>query len=330
MSGDGVELSERMARFVAEQEGAAPPSRVDPALAVARGRRVRRRQRVWAAAAAAVVVLGAGSVTVLGGNRDGVTIAAPTPSWSGQPVPVTGRAVLAVPARFGWLPDAVTAVEYRSGSTGVEVVGTGDGPHFTLTAFPVGVTPIVDPLLGPGDGLRVDAPAVNGQEAYWLTSTDPGFARTFNQLRFRAADGRWFQLDSVGLADADREQVPLRIAAGVVTGTYAPPMPLSLSSLPADTVVTRALLRRAVGGADRWTAEVGFLQQGNRDVTVSVSPDGGGEDGPGRVCASADGVRRCVTEVRHPGAAETDPALWLDRVVARGTDERDWSAAVLP
>ncbi|OKJ17345.1 hypothetical protein [Kitasatospora sp. CB01950] len=336
MSGDGEELSVRMARVVAEQEASAPPSRVDPALAVLRGRRLRRR-RTWTVAAVAAAVLAAGSVTVLTGygRDDGITTAAPTPNLSGRPAPVSGRTVLTVPARFGWLPDTVTAVEYRSSSTGVEVVGTGSGPTFSLTAFPVGVTPLVDPLLGPGNGVRKDAPPVHGREAYWLTSTDPGFARSFNQLRFQGVDGRWYQVDSTGLSDADREQVPLRIAEGVQVGAYSPAMPVALSSMPPEAVVTRAVLYRTVGGADLWTAEVGFQEHGNLEITVSAAPDGAGEAGrqaapPDAVCASENGVRRCVSEVRRQGAGPSDPVDWLARVVTRGTDDRNWSVAVLP
>ncbi|MFF0297846.1 hypothetical protein ACFYST_30760 [Kitasatospora sp. NPDC004614] len=336
MTGDGEELSVRMARFVAAEEVSAPPSRVDPALAVRRGRAVLRR-RSWSvvAAAAAAAVLAAGSFTLLGGNGDGWDPSArPTDRGAGWPAPVPGHTVLTVPARFGWLPAEVTEVEFRSSSAGVEVVATGAGPHFTLTAFPVGVTPLVDPLLGPGDGVRVDAPPVNGQEAYWMTSSDPGFARTLNLLRFRGPDGRWFQLDSTGLAEADRQQLPLRVATGVVMGKYTPPMPVAFSSLPAEAVVTQASLRHTVGGSDLWTARVGLQERGGHAVTVSAVPEGPGEATlPLRdtgLCTSGKGMRWCVDEL-HPASDEQSKLqVWLTRVVPRGADDREWSVDVLP
>ncbi|MFF4345685.1 hypothetical protein ACFY00_37995 [Kitasatospora sp. NPDC001540] len=341
MSGDGEELSVRMARYVAAEERSAPPSRVDPALAVLRGR-ARHRRRVWTVvAAAAAVVLSAGSLVVLrdGGGAGPAEVPSVLPTATGRPdqgAPVTGRTVLAVPARFGWLPESVSAVEYRSGPGGSDVVAlvgpaSGGGGHgggqFLLTAFPEGVTPDVDPLIGAGDGLRIGAPPVNGQEAYWVSSSDPAFAAATNLLRFRGADGIWYQLESSGLAEADRQSVPLRIAAGVVPGRYVPPMPLALSSLPADTVVTRASLRRSVHDGAGWRAEVGFQQDGSHYVTVSAEP--GEVPGPA-VCASDGGVRRCVEEAQPGSGADATLPVWLNRVVARGTDEGAWSADVLP
>ncbi|MFD8483869.1 hypothetical protein [Kitasatospora sp. NPDC059673] len=334
MTGDGEELSVRMARLVAAEEASAPPSRVDPALAVRRGRAVLRR-RTWSVVAAAAAVLAAGSFTLLGGDGAGWSPSGPSAGGrAGQPAPVTGRTVLTVPARFGWLPAEVTGLEYRSSAAGVEVLATGSGPQFTLTAFPVGVTPLVDPLLGPGDGVRLDAPPVNGQEAYWMSSSDPGFARTLNLLRFRGPDGRWFQLESTGLAEADRQQVPLRVAAGVVMGRYTPPMPVAFSSLPAEAVVTQASLRRTVGGADLWTAQVGLQERGGHAVTVSAVPEGpGAATLPLRdtgLCASGQGMRWCVDEL-HPASDEMSTLrTWLARVVPHGADDRDWSVDVLP
>ncbi|ROR44122.1 hypothetical protein [Kitasatospora cineracea] len=362
MSGEGEELSVRMARYVAVEEAAAPPSRVDPALAALQGRAVLRRRRWTVVAAAAAVVLSAGSFAVLGpgGGADPagprVSRQGASPSGGISAPPVTRRTVLTAPARFGWLPDSVTAVEYRSGAGGSDVVaevgaaGSAGWGQFVLTAFPEGVTPDVDPLIGTGDGQRIAAPPVNGQEAYWVSSSDPAFAARMDLLRFRGADGIWYQLDSSGLAEADRQSVPLRIAAGVVVGRYAPAMPLALSSLPADTVVTRASLRRTVNGQDLWRAEVGLQQHGSHDVTVSAEPGGGdayvppnsqstGEAvPPGSVapmpdqaaCSSGGGVRRCVREVQPGSDADASLTVWLDRVVSRGTDDAGWSVDVLP
>ncbi|WP_282205857.1 hypothetical protein [Kitasatospora fiedleri] len=374
MSGDGEELSARMARYVTVEERSAPPSRVDPALAVLRGRAVRRRRTWTAVAAAAAVLLSVGSFAVLGSGSGpgpaGIPTVLPTespastdrpvaplPSGVGSAAPVTGRTVLTVPARFGWLPDAVTAVEYRSGPGGSDVVavigsatGGGSWGQFLLTAFPEGVTPDVDPLIGSGDGLRIAAPAVNGQEAYWVSSSDPAFAAAMDVLRFRGADGIWYQLESAGLSEADRQSVPLRIATGVVVGRYAPPMPLALSTLPTDTVVTRASLHRSTHDGAAWRAEVGFQQNGSHYVTVSVEagegssyappgsqssgepvPDGSEVPMPDpAACSPGGGVRRCVQEVQPGSGPEAALPVWLARVVSRGTDEGTWSVDVLP
>ncbi|MFD7733531.1 hypothetical protein ACFV6F_24500 [Kitasatospora phosalacinea] len=357
MSGDGEELSVRMARYAAAEEAVAPPSRVDPALAVLRGRAVLRRRMWTVVSAAAAVALSVGSLAVLGGGGTGPAGSGVAPPTGRSAVlPMSGRTVLTAPARFGWLPDAVTAVEYRSGPGGSDVVALvgpatgGGGGQFVLTAFPEGVTPDVDPLIGTGDGLRIGAPPVNGQEAYWVSSSDPAFAAAMNLLRFRGADGIWYQLESSGLSEEERQSVPLRIAAGVLPGLYAPPMPLALSSLPPDTVVTRASLRRPVRDGAAWRAEVAFRQGGSHDVTVSAEPGGGSSyvppnsqstGGPGlegggvpmpdpAACASGGGVRRCVEEAQPGSGVDTGLPSWLDRVVARGPDEAGWSTDVLP
>ncbi|MFD0563461.1 hypothetical protein ACFQ2M_16630 [Kitasatospora saccharophila] len=163
MNGEDEELSVRMARYVAAEEAAAPPSRVDPALAVLRGRELHRR-RVWTVASAvAAVALSVGSFAVLGSGGGAGPAGIPAAPRSGSPsgslppdayrksgpterssaVPVVGRTVLTVPGRFGWLPDSVSTVEYRSESTGVDAMAYGDlvdhdRVQFLLTAFPEG------------------------------------------------------------------------------------------------------------------------------------------------------------------------------------------------
>ncbi|MFC8718136.1 hypothetical protein [Kitasatospora sp. NPDC057198] len=350
MSGEGGELSVRMARYVAVEEEKAPPSRVDPALAVRRGRAVLRR-RTWAvvsAAAAAAVVLSAGSFAVLGsgGGADpagtGVPRQGRSPSGGNA---ATGRTVLTVPGRFGWLPDSVTTVEYRADSTGVSVVAGGAdadaGGRFHLTAFPEGVVPDVDPLIGGGDGLRLAAPPVNGQDAYWVSTTDQGYALAMNVLRFRGTNGVWFELDSTGLGGADRQEVPLRVAAGVVPGRYTPPMPLALSTLPVRALVTGAELSLPVRADGGWRASVELREEGGPYLRVSVESEGSsGSAAPDgtptwavdhQSCDSAGGVRRCAAAMQSvAGSGVGDPAAWLDRVVARGTDEAAWSVDVLP
>ncbi|RKE19339.1 hypothetical protein [Streptomyces sp. TLI_171] len=360
----GEQLAVKMQEFVAVAERAAPPSTVDPLLAVRQGRATVRRRRWTVAAAVGAVLLASGSFAVLqGGSGTGAAPVgpvdvrpslAPSPTSNGLPpgyalptggssaVPVEGRTVLTVPGRFGWLPDSVTGVEYRSGSTGVDVVaggGVAEGRRFALSAFPVGVTPGVDALVAAGDGVRVDAPPVNGQEAYWVSSTDPGYAAAMNQLRFRAPDGRWFQLDSSGLTDQERTELPLRIAAGVVVGPYTPPMPLALSSLPADALVSYAELYLPVRPDGRWRASVNFQEQGSHYLMISVEPDPPEavpsgepiESNYPHACAAANGARWCVNSLQPvAGSPVGDPAAWLARVVARGADPAGWSVDVLP
>ncbi|MFB7949304.1 hypothetical protein ACFC6L_30810 [Kitasatospora phosalacinea] len=362
MSGDGEELSVRMARYVAAEEAAAPPSRVDPALAVLRGR-ARRRRRAWTVvAAAAAAVLSTGSFAVLqdGGGAGPAEVPAVLPTGSptggtesdafrktapteqSSAAPVVGRTVLTVPARFGWLPDSVPGVTYRSDPLQVDVVAGGRpgvSERFELTAFPVGVTPDVDPLIGAGDGLRIDAPPVNGQEAYWVSSSDPAFAAAMDTLRFRSADGRWFQLESAGLSGADRQQVPLRVAAGVVPGDYAPPMPLALSSLPERSVLSGVELYLPLRGEDRWEVRVNFQEQLSHYLVVHAGPDLPDPSAnvlPGQSffpekCATGGGVKWCVNTTQPVAGSEVgDPAAWLARVVAFGNDRAAWSTDVLP
>lgn len=376
MTGDSLraeELAVRMGELLAVAEGAAPPSRVDPALAVRQGRARRRRTRTVVASVLAVAVA-SGSFALLqggGGSKPPAMEVPPAPSLTPSPtstssplplpsagatqtssaVPTAGRAVLTVGARFGWLPDEVTVVDYRAETGGATVVARSGregnlsdaAPAFiTLKAFPVGVTPELGDFPTGAHGTRVEAPPVNGQEAYWLSADDPAYAVHLVVLRFRAPDGRWLQVDDSGESGIEqRKEVVRRIAGSVVPGDYTPPMPLSLSALPPQAAVSGVHLALPVKGGEGWSASINFQERTEHFLQVSVAPyppagstsasppPGEGQVGEGR-CETGDGLRWCVSSMQPPQGEVGDPAAWLARVVGHGADRSAWTTDVLP
>ncbi|MEV4560534.1 hypothetical protein AB0K51_26550 [Kitasatospora sp. NPDC049285] len=362
------ELTVRMAEYVASAERSAPPSSVDPLRAVRRGRSAVRQRRWTVLGAVAAVVVASGSFAVL--HRGSATGSAPigpvapnsthssptapftalpdpTPTGPAAAVPTIGRAALTVQARFGWLPDAVAEVEFSATRVGVQTTAsTGPGhstQHYSLQVFPAGVNPDEAPTFADGShGVRVAAPQVNGREAYWLQKDRPdGWPRATDVLRFRLADGRWAELDTEGLEDADRQAVPLRIAAGVLVGAYAVPMPASMASLPPSAVLVAASITAPRNGGGWWTASLGFQEQGSHYVSVYVTPDGPnpGAGSPStdpsagshpQACSSGGGLKWCAMALEPPDGKAGDPNAWLPRVVGHGADPNAWTTEVLP
>ncbi|MFJ5927931.1 hypothetical protein ACIQF6_35590 [Kitasatospora sp. NPDC092948] len=271
--------------------------------------------------------------------------------------PVDGRTVLTAPARFGWLPDTVRSVEYRSSPEGVTVraqtdSGT-DSAMFQLTVFPAGATPEQPTFPSGRPAVRRDAPQVNGQAAYWVSSDGTGRQAAVDTLRFRTADGRWAEVTATGLKDTDRQQLPLLVAAGVVPDAYRVPLPVSMSSLPPGTELGEArILRPASGGSGsgQWSATLFFRNKSYGSAMIEVGPgeyasagsaprssnDGLATVTTSQKCASGNGLHWCVRLYQvsigsqSAGSAAADPADWLPLVVPLGRDESGWTTDVLP
>ncbi|MGW4383914.1 hypothetical protein [Kitasatospora sp. NPDC004531] len=246
-------------------------------------------------------------------------------------------------------------MEYRSMPDGVVVrAQTESGAEsamFDLTVFPDGVDPEQPRLASGGPVPREDAPQVNGREAYWFSEDGTPPRASVDRLRFRDADGRWTEVKATGLKGADRRQLPLQLAAGVVPGAFRVPLPVSMSALPPETEVAGVSLLRPVSGGSGsggWMASLSFRNKAYGLVTIEVGPGERGSDPNGSApgssndglatvttsqkCASGDGLHWCVRliKVSSGDAAAADPADWLSLVVPHGKDESGWTTDVLP
>jgi hypothetical protein len=279
-----------------------------------------------------------------------------TPSSTRTPGALTGTDPLLSDGRFGWLPDSVTTVSYSAQSNGGYANAVGDPakfgtPTFHLKVYPAGVTPQL-PNLSDGKpnlpgytagnhAIRVGAPQVNGQEAYWITASDPNVAKAMDLLRWKTLEGRWAELDSGSLSDADRERLPLQVAAGVTTGHWQVPLPLRIGDLPTDYTVNSASLDQSRDGGD-FRLDLSIGVGADRFVGVTVRPDvpepaqtgaTGVQVAPWSLtCKAEHGVKACIRTMQNQ-----DRALdavggaqgLLDRITLLGADRATWSTAVL-
>ncbi|MGK4582509.1 hypothetical protein [Kitasatospora sp. HPMI-4] len=281
---------------------------------------------------------------------------AAAPSGSRTPAPLTGMDPLISDGRFGWLPDSIKTISYSLESNGGWANAQGDpeklgSPSFHLKVYPAGVTPELPnfpdgkpnlPGFTPGNhAIRVDAPPVNGREAYWITASDPNFAKDLNLLRWKTAEGRWAELDSGHLPDEDGQRLPLRVAAGVTTGHWQVPLPLRISDMPKGYTVNSVTLDQSRDGNDfRLDMSVGAAA--NEVIAVTVKPDvpEPEQTGPSGMpikqqpmtCKSEHGVKVCIKALENPEHV-FDPASGaqglLNRITPFGTDQTKWSTAML-
>ncbi|MFE0463319.1 hypothetical protein ACFW1A_29115 [Kitasatospora sp. NPDC058965] len=283
---------------------------------------------------------------------------APAPSSTKTLAPLTGRDPLVADGRFGWLPDRVNRTSYALQAEGgyanaaVDPIGPTT-PSFHLTVFPVGVTPALPVLMDgkpnlpgytPGNhAIRIEAPPVNGREAYWISASDPNVAKGMNELRWQTAEGRWAQLDSGELSGDDAQRVPLQVAAGVTTGHWEVPLPLRFDGLPAGFTAYSVSLDQTRGGTD-FQLRLGLRDSADHAIGVSVQPDvpspeqSGPPGGPVRqspgTCKSESGVRVCVRPSSSQDAEHAFDQVGgaqglLDRITLFGTDPAKWSTGTL-
>lgn len=341
----------------------------------------RRRRGAVAAAGVAVVVAATLSLTLPGGGKQAVGPAQPgspspvashsasaLPTFSksplstsspsslpggGTPVPTlsqtrapySGRAPITVEADFGWLPADVNSVRYSLTPFGVTIhATTGRGMQaaiYRLTAYPTGTTPELADFPTGAHAIRVPAPEVNGQEAYWVSSDDPGYAQGLTRLRWKAPDGRWLELDNSNLAEADRQPVTQRIAAGVTAGHRSIPLPLRIDGIPSGYVLSSGTFeRRTEAGNEWWRTELNYSSAPGMYFSTVITPDGdepgrptaGPADGRSRpsTCKAAGGVKVCVAPLQENAlTAGGGPQGWLDKITLLGADPAKWTTDVL-
>ncbi|WP_354640837.1 hypothetical protein [Kitasatospora camelliae] len=346
MSEEANELTEGLVRLAGS---AAPESRVDAGAAVRAGRaRLRRRRLGVAGAAATVLVLVSTLSVALPGHGGGAS--GPASDATQSAVPLDKRSPLNIVADFGWLPEGLETFRYSLASYGVTVRAEGVKPEqgmvmppmYQLEMFAEGVTPELGTFPNGSHAIKRPAPDVNGQEAYWLWSDDPGYAQDVKVLRWKSADGRWLELRDLYVPKEEREQLVLRIAANVVVGTKPIPLPLRLNGVPADfRLISASFERRTRDDRPKWTAEVNFASGPHSSIGTTVTPDDPRFDvnatttPPGmivkpRTCKSADGVRVCTMSMQEDAFdAVGGPKSWLEKVTLLGADESKWTADVL-
>ncbi|MFD9125396.1 hypothetical protein [Kitasatospora sp. NPDC059571] len=278
------------------------------------------------------------------------------PSETSTPAPVTGTDPLISDGRFGWLPDSIKTVSYTREAGGEWANAQGDTgtfptPSFSLKVFPAGVTPELPALADgkpnlpgykPGNhAIRVDAPPVNGREAYWITASDPNDAKTMNTLRWKTEGGRWAELGSGYLSGADRQRVPLKVAAGVVVGHWQVPLPLRIGDMPRGYTVNSVTLRQSRDGSGGFKLDMSVGGPGDEFIGVTVGPDvpepvQTGPDGKPRTpqpktCKSERGVKACLAALgsgEHVFDAAGGAQGLLDRITLYGADPSTWSTAM--
>lgn len=320
-------------------EGPAPASTVDVGLALRTGRRRLRRRRAVVVGAVCSLALAVGFAAAglpggpLGGG--GHTVVVPQ-------APVPGKDPLVVHATFGWLPDSIAGVGYDAGYEDPDgPVATAMGAQenaerIILTLYPAGVTPQIGTAADGSRQYRVDTGPIQGGSAYWLTKNpaDPAGGDD-SYLRWQTPGGRWAEVHAYYQpTGSDRVGTLRRVAADVKVGDYAVPLPVHISSLPSDMVPDQVdLSRQAEHGTMTWNLEM-IYKVGNTSVSLFAFPAAGTGPGSGQVCTVAKGLHLCVWT--DPGAplppsvADIGGAKGLlARMTSLGTDERNWTTAVV-
>lgn len=326
----------------------APPSAIDADDAIRRGHRVVRRRRVARGATGAVVGIAAVAVAVSvlpsHGSSGTTGTGAANSSTKATPQHPSGPGTdpLTLSGTFGWLPTNVANVGYSLHETpnqvqavarGDQVLPSSDTPMIWLNIYPKGTTPTLGQFAGGNTQLRVNAPKVNGQTAYWMTesASDPTNAGD-TWLRWQSPDGQWGELHAYSLDTPDITTELLRVAAGIDFAPHSVPLPMSISGLPKSAVTVEADLDRpSLSGDGAWDLAL-ILQVGGATVQISVDP-GTQHSADSGTCKTANGLTACVL-VTSPGGLPTSLAKGgaagiLDRITLLGTDPANWTTAVV-
>jgi hypothetical protein len=248
----------------------------------------------------------------------------------------TGNPLIAY-ADFGWLPDSITRVEHgtRAHEAYVHAVDENArlGTHLWVSVHPAGALP-EPPNVQTPPPVRVPAPAVNGQPAYWLTDSpsDPGRGAS-TYLLWPAPDRTWVRLHGYYLSSfPDPLGILHRVASGITVETRPLPLPVRID-LPDRYRVDEANFYRPMpkeAGTGAWQLRL-YYPDSLPGFTIFAHPEGTfarPKEGTLLPTRTAKGVDVCVAaedyevaSIRELGGAQGI----LDRITPLGLDQREWT-----
>lgn len=206
-------------------------------------------------------------------------------------------------------------------------------PIIWLTIYPKGTTPTLGKFADGAAQLRVDAPKVNGQTAYWVTgsASDPTNGGD-TYLRWQSSDGQWGELHGYNMPANMIAANLLRVAAGVDFLPHSVPLPLRISGLPNSTSTTEADLDRpSLSGNGAWDVYLGLTVDG-ASVGITVAPASQQPSADTPVCKTSDQLTACVTVTnggKLPRTLSGGASEILDHITLLGLDPANWTTLVI-
>ncbi|WP_035805434.1 serine/threonine-protein kinase [Kitasatospora mediocidica] len=321
----------------------APRSTVDIDAALTAGRKQLRGRRLLLAAGsgALVLALGIGTAALPGHGR------AATPPASGrQAEKPTQTDPLVAPAAFGWLPPGAdagvgygTVPDLGAPETALTASGAGDAKaaeHIHLRIYPAGVTPSVGKPAAGVTQSTFAGPPINGGASSWLIEdASRGGGPVDTLLRWQTPTGRWAEVSSSDLREADPRGTLTHVATDVRFGDTAIPLPLRITGVPKDfTLAGFAINRPGANGRAPWNVSGGFttpdgafIGVGVNFASVVLAPTNG------QLCSTQGELTVCVFEADAPAppslvALGGLPGL-LRHITLFGTDEHTWTTQVI-
>ncbi|HTJ66677.1 MAG TPA: serine/threonine-protein kinase [Actinospica sp.] len=272
-----------------------PSARTALAELRARANPAPRRDRKFIAVATAIctIIVSASLGGAHASVPDAATVQKSTENAAAEDDPLTA------PAVFTWLPSYVGCINYaiapEEPETAVSAYNCAQtsptSPMISLTVTAAG-SPL--PLQAPDGEVSVEtpAPAVSGRPANWVSQSpnDPT-NMGFPDLRWQAADGRWFDLEGTNVAAADLHRAAEALTIGAPS--IAVPLPLRIRGLPKTAAVSVLSWTLPPGGAaEPWGLRM-TLDVDGTGATITVGPRTASSN-PGAVCKTADGLLGCV------------------------------------
>lgn len=148
----------------------------------------------------------------------------------------------------------------------------------------------------------------------------------FPDLRWQAADGRWFDLEGISVSAEDLHRVAEALTFGAPS--IAVPLPLRMRGLPTSAEVSVLNWNLPPGGDDPWGLLMTLDVYGTR-VTITVGPTAASSN-PGAVCKSANGLLGCISTSGVLPISRFPKGLrgLLANLSLLGTNQSQWTTRV--